>query len=134
MFFGGYAAKKHKQHAHDHFRFDRRANELCRQPIGGELVDRFFIIKRGHVALFHEDQTGRKLIDQLGPGEMFGLLAEIEGKPQPLTVITLDEVECYRVDYDQMIDAVGGPDQPLGVMVRFLAGELREAYRRLGER
>jgi hypothetical protein len=100
----------------------------------GELVDRFFIIKRGHVALFQEDRTGRRLIDQLGPGEMFGLLAEIEGKPQPLTVVAIDEVEFYRVDYDQMIDAVGGPEQPLGVMVRFLAGELREAYRRLGER
>lgn len=97
----------------------------------GERVDRFWIVARGQVGLYLDGDTEWTALEQVGPGAMFGLLAEIEGTAQPFTVVALSEVQLYRLDYDTLVDAVGGPDQPLGVNLRYVAGELRQATTRV---
>lgn len=91
----------------------------------GAPIERFFIIKRGTVALVRETEGTPLEVARLGPGEMFGLLAEILRTPQYITAVAVTPVQIYRLDYDQLIAAVGGPQQPLGVVLRYLASELR---------
>ncbi|NJN19610.1 MAG: cyclic nucleotide-binding domain-containing protein [Oscillochloris sp.] len=74
----------------------------------GDAIDRFFIIKRGEVLLYREHDGRREVLDRLGPGEMFGLLAEIERMPQPVTVVAATDVQVYEVDYDRLLQQWAG--------------------------
>lgn len=98
----------------------------------GDLIDRFYIIKQGVVMLATDGDPPQEL-DRLEAGGMFGLLAEIERTPQPVTVVAATEVVVYQVDYDELIDAIGGPEQPIGVIVQYMARELRQASERVAE-
>jgi VanZ family protein len=98
----------------------------------GDLIDRFYMIKQGAVILYTDGDPPQEL-DRLDVGSMFGLLAEIERTPQPVTVVAATEVVVYQVDYDELIDAVGGPEQPIGVIVQYMARELRQASERVAE-
>lgn len=94
----------------------------------GVQLDRFFVVRRGTVGLYRR-RGGRQVeVARVGPGEMFGLPATILRAPQPATAVALTPVEAYPLDYDQLIDAVGGRDQPLGVIAQALAAELRLAW------
>ncbi|MGB5634132.1 MAG: cyclic nucleotide-binding domain-containing protein [Waterburya sp.] len=93
----------------------------------GELIDRFFVIKMGLVALYQESNGEQVEVAQLGTGEMFGLLAEILKIPQPTTVVALTPVvQIYPLDYDELIKDFGGHKQPLGILLRYMASKLGE--------
>jgi hypothetical protein len=101
----------------------RQGTTIVRQ---GELIERFFVIKVGLVALYHESNGEQVEVAQLGAGEMFGLLPEILKIPQPTTVIALTPVQIYPLDYDELIEDVGGHKQPLGIVLRYMASKLGE--------
>jgi VanZ family protein len=101
----------------------RQGTTIVRQ---GELIERFFVIKVGRVALYHESNGEQVEVAQLGAGEMFGLLPEILKIPQPTTVVALTPVQIYPLDYDELIENVGGHKQPLGIVLRYMASKLGE--------
>jgi CRP-like cAMP-binding protein len=101
----------------------RQGTTIVRQ---GELIERFFVIKVGRVALYHESNGEQVEVAQLGAGEMFGLLPEILKIPQPTTVVALTPVQIYPLDYDELIEDVGGHKQPLGIVLRYMGFKLGE--------
>jgi CRP-like cAMP-binding protein len=101
----------------------RQGTTIVRQ---GELIERFFVIKVGLVALYQESNGEQVEVAQLGAGEMFGLLPEILKIPQPTTVVALTPVQIYPLDYDELIEDVGGHKQPLGIVLRYMASKLGE--------
>lgn len=94
----------------------------------GEVLDSFFIVKSGTVELYREVEGARVPVAQVGPGEMFGLLAEILRVPQPATAVATTAAQVYRVDYDDIIADAGGPQQPVGAVLRALAADLHDAW------
>lgn len=94
----------------------------------GEMIDRFYVIKQGTVALYRQQDGVDVLITREHAGEMFGLLEEILREPVVTTVVAETAVQLYRIDYDKLIADVGGRSQPLGIVLDDLAADLREAW------
>jgi CRP-like cAMP-binding protein len=92
----------------------------------GEIVDKLYVIRMGMVILYQERNGERIELGRLGPGEMFGLLAEILKMPQSVTVVAATPVQIYPIDYDELIEDVGGPRQPIGIVLTCMALELRK--------
>jgi hypothetical protein len=92
----------------------------------GQIVDKLYVIRMGMVILYQEKSGERIELGRLGPGEMFGLLAEILKMPQSVTVVAATPVQIYPIDYDELIKDVGGPKQPIGVILTCMAMELRK--------
>ncbi|MGK7911027.1 MAG: cyclic nucleotide-binding domain-containing protein [Synechococcus sp.] len=92
----------------------------------GQVIDRLYVIHSGTVILTQSQQDGNSVeIARLGVGSMFGLLPEILKIPQPATVTAETTVQVYPIDYDALIDDIGGSQQPLGIIVTQMANELR---------
>jgi CRP-like cAMP-binding protein len=97
----------------------------------GEPADAFLVVKRGTVELYREADGQRVLVDTAGPGEMVGLLAEIQRRPAYATAVATSVVQVYRLDLDALVAAAGGRQQPLGAVLAGLAGDLHQAWERI---
>lgn len=92
----------------------------------GQQVDKFYAIRRGSVVLYKQEPTGdRVVVTRLEAGKMFGLLPEVLKIPQPTTVVAETPVQIYPIDYDELVRDIGGPQQPLGIVIAHMADELR---------
>ena len=92
----------------------------------GQMIDRFFLIKYGFVTLYRESNEEQIEVVQLGTGEMFGIVAAILKQPQTVTVVANTAVQIYPLDYDQLIKDVGGHQQPIGIVLHYMADKLAE--------
>jgi hypothetical protein len=99
----------------------------------GQVIDAFFLLKRGTVALYRQVNSVRTQVATVGPGEMFGLLAEILHTPQYTTAVAITHVQLYRIDYDDLIADAGGTNQPIGIVLHALAADLRDAWDAIAE-
>ena len=99
----------------------------------GELIERFHVVRSGRVSITREEDGEQVEVDVAGPGESFGLIAEILEKPQPNTVTATEPTEVYQLDYDAIEDAIGGQDQPAAKIMRSLAHELDLAQEKVAE-
>ena len=100
----------------------------------GDRVDRFHVVRSGRVSITREEDGEQVEVDVAGPGEPFGLIAEVLEKPQPNTVTAMEPTEVYLLDYDDIEDAIGGHDQPAAKIMRSLARELDMAQEHLAEK
>ncbi|MEL7368766.1 MAG: serine/threonine-protein kinase [Myxococcota bacterium] len=64
----------------------------------GEPSDAFYAIKSGQVLVSVGVDAGRVVLAELGPGEIFGEIAAIEGTRRNATVITKSECELLRLE------------------------------------
>ena len=92
----------------------------------GQMIDRFFLIRWGYVNLYRETNGEQIEVAQLGAGEMFGIVAEILKQPQTLTVVAKTAVQIYPLEYDALIKNVGGYQQPVGIVLHYMADKLAE--------
>lgn len=99
----------------------------------GQRIERFHIVRSGRVSIFREEDGEQVKVDEAGPGEPFGLIAEVLDTPQPNTVTAVEPTEVYSIDYDDIEDAIGGHDQPAAKIMRSLARELDSAQEHLAE-
>ncbi len=111
-----------------HLETYRPGQTIVRQ---GEAADTFLVLKRGTVALYREAGGQRVLVDTAGPGEMIGLLAEIQRRPTYATAVATSVVQVYRLDLDVLVAAAGGRQQPLGAVLEGLARDLHQAWERI---
>ena len=74
----------------------------------GDAGDAFYIIKKGMIRVYHEneDPTEEKDVANLGSEEFFGEMALISEKPRNATVKTLEETEVFRLMKDDFINLV----------------------------
>ena len=99
----------------------------------GQRIERFHVVRSGRVTISREENGEQVEVEVAGPGEPFGLIAEVLDKPQPNTVKALEPTEVYTLDYDDIEDAIGGHDQPAAKIMRSLARELDSAQEHLAE-
>ena len=100
----------------------------------GRRVERFHVVRRGQVRITRGEEDEQVEVDVAGPGEPFGLIAEVLHKPQPNTVTAVEPTEVYELDYDSIEDAIGGPDQPAAKIMRALAREVDSAQKHLADK
>lgn len=99
----------------------------------GQRIERFHVVRSGRVSISREEDGEQVEVEIVGPGEPFGLIAEVLDTPQPNTVTALEPTEIYSLDYDDVEDAIGGHDQPAAKIMRALARELDSAQEHLVE-
>jgi hypothetical protein len=99
----------------------------------GQRIERFHVVRSGRVSITREEDGEQVEVDVAGPGECFGLIAEILEKPQPNTVTATAPTEVYQLDYDIIEEAIGGQDQPAAKIMRSLAQELDLAQEKVAE-
>jgi CRP/FNR family transcriptional regulator len=108
---------------------------LCRE---GERGQSFFIVAKGILEVHKElDQGRREKLAEIGPNNLLGQVALIDGKPRSATCIARGEVmalECAREDFERLFKA--GSPFALKIIDRVvvdLAKRLREATRQFHE-
>jgi len=100
----------------------------------GQRIDRFHIVRRGRVSISREEEGKQVEVEVAGPGEPFGLIADVLHKPQPNTVTAIDPTEVYQLDYDSIEEALGGRGQPAAKIIRALAKDLDSTQEHLAEK
>lgn len=68
----------------------------------GENSDAFYAIRSGRVHVFTEGDGDRKLIAELGPGDVFGEMAAVKGTPRTASVATVEECELLVLEAEDL--------------------------------
>lgn len=74
----------------------------------GDAGDCFYIIKRGMVRVFHdnEDPTEVKEVAMFGDNDFFGEMALISEKPRNASTQAVEETEAFKLNKDDFIQLV----------------------------
>lgn len=97
----------------------------------GEPGDAFFIVRSGSVKICRPQASGNEvLLNILGPGECFGELALLDGKPRSATVQTLEPTVLWVLPRQAFLDYLA--QHPRATMA--LLSVLSERMRRLTDR
>jgi CRP-like cAMP-binding protein len=106
------------------------------EPIlsSGEPGKEMFVICRGRVQLYYENNLGEKVVvKEMGAGEQFGEIALIDGESQPFAATALDDTEVLvlsRGDLEELLSRY--PHLSIGLLtenckwLRRIAKQLRE--------
>ena len=94
--------------------------------------DAFFLIKKGRVKVSVTGNDGREIIlSQLGPGEYFGELSLLDGKPRSADVTTLDPSELLVLRRQDFLTVIQKHSAiPVHLMIT-LASRLRKPDRQI---
>jgi CRP-like cAMP-binding protein len=87
----------------------------------GDPGDSVFIIEDGHIDIV-DDRAGGKRIAVLGPGEVFGEMALLNGEPRSATALAADDVRVWLL-YKDEFDRLLATSPELAADVRALASE-----------
>ncbi|MEI9961159.1 MAG: cyclic nucleotide-binding domain-containing protein [Limisphaerales bacterium] len=69
----------------------------------GDMGDGVYVIKEGLVEIVHlAGKEVRHVFSQLGPGEIFGEMAVIEGLPRSAAAVAARDTEVYFIPHDEM--------------------------------
>ncbi|MEM7117866.1 MAG: cyclic nucleotide-binding domain-containing protein [Chloroflexota bacterium] len=95
----------------------------------GDSGDAFYIIVQGWVSAFvTPDEGSRIVLNQLGPGEIFGEMALLEDKPRSASIMALTPLEVLTLDRDDFM-AILEKHTPIALeTLRTLSNKLRFAY------
>lgn len=107
-----------------------RGNIILSQDEQG---DSLFIIMKGRVKIFLMAEDGREVIlSILRPGDFFGEMALIDGKPRSASALALEATELLILKRGDFVDEVRRvPEIALRIMTE-MSGRLREADERIG--
>jgi putative peptide zinc metalloprotease protein len=73
----------------------------------GEPGDRFYLVRRGQVAVSVADGTGERLLTHMGPGEYFGEMALLSDAPRSATVRAVEPTALWSMgkdDFQALVD------------------------------
>ena len=101
----------------------------------GDPANEFFVLLRGRAKVSTQGTDGADAaINVMGPGEVFGEVAILDGRPRSATVTTLEECEMAVVDKCAFHDLLAS-SPPIAVkLLAVLAGRIRDLTTRLEDR
>lgn len=89
-------------------------------------------LERGHVKIYRVLPDGHAVTIYLfGPGDVFGFMPLLDGRPYPVSAKALDEVQAMVVRREALLDAFHSDPQLAMALIGLLAGLLREAFERI---
>ncbi len=88
-----------------------------------------YVIRAGKVRLLKESQGRKRVVTTLGPGDFFGEMAVVTGRPRSATAEVLEEAELLRVPADKLQSMIAGTGEIALRMIRQLAERVEQANR-----
>jgi len=93
----------------------------------GEEGETAYWIEQGYVEISQTGKRGKDVIALLGPGEVFGEIAPIDGQARTATAITLHESVLVPITQRQIDDALANTNPLAQLILRAAVGRLRSA-------
>jgi CRP-like cAMP-binding protein len=88
-----------------------------------------YVIRAGKVRVSKDTQGRQRVVTTLGPGDFFGEIAVVTGRPRTATIEVLEDVELLRVPADKLQEMVSGTGEVAIRLIRHLAERLENANR-----
>jgi flavin reductase (DIM6/NTAB) family NADH-FMN oxidoreductase RutF len=88
----------------------------------GEPGDELFVILEGEARI----QRGGNDLAVFGPGEFFGEIAVLDGRPRSADVVAATSLRCLTVSREVLREALEGEPKAAWAMLQVLAGRLRD--------
>ncbi len=95
----------------------------------GDAGSSMYVIRAGKVRLLKESQGRKRVVTTLGPGDFFGEMAVVTGRPRSATAEVLEEAELLRVPADKLQSMIAGTGEIALRMIRQLAERVEQANR-----
>src|SRR5439155_992538 len=88
--------------------------------------DALYIVESGRVRIFLPTQGGEELtVDVAGPGDVFGELALLDGRPRSASADTLEDTVTFTISRDEFQKYLGRAPQLAAALVELLSSRLR---------
>lgn len=100
----------------------------------GEPGDGLYIVVAGLVQVVGEDEVDGPVLAVLGPGEAFGELSLLDGKPRSASVIAAWSARCFFLSREAFLAHLEQHPDTARALLLVLAARLREMDRRLTQR
>ncbi len=95
----------------------------------GEPGGSVYVIREGRVRVLKESNGRQRMIATLGPGEFFGEMAVVTGKPRSATVEVVEDAELLKVPASKLEDMLTDAGEVAIRLIRHLAERLQQANR-----
>jgi len=100
----------------------------------GDTDNAVHMIVRGKVKIVMTSEDGRDVaIDLLRPGDVFGLVAAVNGTGHPAHAITATEARLVKFRSDTFLEWVDSQGMLRDLVWKPLSSRVRQAYQRIGE-
>lgn len=90
-----------------------------------------FLIERGQVEIARHAEGGRHVLAVLGPGELFGEMAAIDGEVRSATATVVEEAELIPISSAQLEKKMHRADPLVTLLLRVVLDRLRSTQREL---
>ncbi len=88
--------------------------------------DALYIVESGRVRIFLPAEGGEELsIDMLGPGDVFGDMALLDGRPRSASADALDDTVAYTLSRDEFQRHLATAPQLASALIELLSTRLR---------
>ena len=74
----------------------------------GEPGGSVYVIRAGKVRVLKESNGRRRMVTTLGPGDFFGEMAVVTGRPRTATVEVVEDADLLKVPADKLQEMVAG--------------------------
>mgnify|MGYP001827591878 CR=1 FL=1 len=95
----------------------------------GEPGGSLYVIRAGKVRVLKETNGRTRMVTILGPGEFFGEMAVVTGKPRSATVEVVEDAELLKVPAGKLEEMIAGSGEVAIRLIRHLAERLDNANR-----
>lgn len=95
----------------------------------GEPGGSVYVIRAGRVRVLKTANGRDRMITTLGPGDFFGEMAVVTGRPRTATVEVVEDAELLKVPASKLQEMVSGTGEVAIRLIRHLADRLEHANR-----
>ncbi len=99
----------------------------------GDAPDSAYLIKSGRVQIVATHNGKERVIDEVGPGDVFGEMALVDDAPRSATARTVDDTICAVFSKDDINRKLAGADLFTLGLIRLLIKRLRDTTGRIAD-
>ena len=88
-----------------------------------------YVIRAGKVRVLKEAHGKKRVVTTLGPGDFFGEMAVVTGRPRTATAEVLEEAELLKVPATKLQEMIAGNGEVAIRLIRQLAERIENANR-----
>ena len=109
--------------AHLHRRSFRRDTIVFHKDQAG---DALYVVESGRIRIFLPAEGGEELtIDVLGPGDVFGEMALLDGQPRSASAITLEDSTLYTLGREEFQRQLAASPTLAGALLEYMSRRVR---------